>query len=58
MKKLIGNYEFELANDTVYIRDANNGELLKAITYRAYEAVDKFQAICKYWQAKLEQPAF
>ena len=58
MKRLIGTYEFELANDTVLIRDAKNGELLKAVTYRAYEAVDKFEAICKHWQAKLKQPAF
>ena len=58
MKKTIGNYEFELANDTILIREAATGELLKARTYKAHEAVDKYQAICKHWQAKLKQPAF
>lgn len=56
MKKLIGIYEFELVNDTVLIREAKSGELLKAVTYRAYEAVEKFNAICKHWQVKLRQP--
>ena len=58
MKKTIGNYEFELANDTIMVRDRATGELLKAQCYKAHEAVEKFEAICKHWQAKLKQPAF
>ena len=58
MKKIIGNYEFELSNDTILIRDASTGELLKAKAFKAHEAVEKFNAICKHWQAKLNQPAF
>lgn len=58
MKKLISIYAFELVNDTVYIREAKSGNLLKVKTYKALEAVDKFNAICNHWQAKLSQPTF
>ena len=58
MKKQIGIYTFELANDTVLIRETTTNELLKAKTFRAHEAVDKFNAICKHWEAKFKQPAF
>ena len=58
MKKQIGTYTFELVNDTIYIRETATKELLKAKTFRAHEAVDKFTAICKHWEAKFKQPAF
>jgi len=58
MKKQIGIYTFELANDTVLIRETATNELLKAKTFRAHEAVDKFNAICKHREAKFKQPAF
>jgi len=58
MKKQIGIYTFELANDTVLIRETATNELLKAKTFRAHEAVDKFNAICKHWEAKFKQQAF
>jgi len=58
MKKQIGPYAFELSNDTIYIYEATTGDLLKAKTYPASRAIEKFEAICKHWQAKLKQPAF
>jgi hypothetical protein len=57
MKRVVGNYQFELQNDMVMIKDAKSGELLKAVTYKAHEAVDKFHAAVKHWEAKLRQPA-
>lgn len=57
MKRIVGEYQFELHNDMVMIKIAKTGELLKAVTYKAHEAVDKFHAVVKYWEAKLRQPA-
>jgi len=57
MKKQIGNYEFELANDIIMIREAGTKRLLRAKTIKPFEAVDKFNALCKHWEAKLKQTA-
>jgi len=57
MKKQIGAYTFELANDTLLISETATGELLKAKTFKAHEAVSKFNATCKHFEAKLKQPA-
>ena len=56
MKKHIGIYTFELVNDMVMVRDRASGELLKTKTFKPYEAVERFNAICKHWQAKLNEP--
>ena len=57
MKKQIGAYTFELANDTLLISETRTGELIKAKTFKAHEAVDKYTAVCQHWQAKLKEPA-
>lgn len=58
MKRVVGNYQFELQNDMVMIKDVKSGELLKAVTYKAHEAVDKFHAAVSHWEKKLRQPAY
>jgi hypothetical protein len=57
MKKVVGPYTFELSGDMVMIKESRSGELLKAVTYKSFEAVDRFEAIVKHWEAKLRQPA-
>jgi hypothetical protein len=52
MKNVIGPYTFELHNTMVYVRETSTGNLLKAIDYKATEAMDKFNAICAHWEAK------
>jgi hypothetical protein len=54
MKKVIGPYTFELTGSMVSIRENSTGMLLKAIDYRPYEAVDKYNAICAHWSKKLK----
>jgi hypothetical protein len=53
MKKVVGPYTFELANDMVMVKDTKSGMLLKAVTYKAGEAVDKFHLAIKHWERKL-----
>ena len=54
MKKQIGPYIFELNNTMVMVRSVETGDLLKAIDYRAHEAIDKFNAICAHWEEKMK----
>jgi|LauGreDrversion4_2_1035121.scaffolds.fasta_scaffold773991_3 hypothetical protein len=58
MKRVVGPYTFELANDMVMIKETGSGNLLKAVTYKPAEAVDRFHAIVKHWEAKLRQPMY
>ena len=58
MKKVVGPYTFELANDMVMVKETKTGNLLKAVTYKSHEAVDRFHAAVKHWEAKLRQPAY
>ena len=53
MQEVIGNYQFKLVNDTVYISDVKTKELLKAKSFAANDAVNRFNAICKHWRSKL-----
>ena len=53
MKQIIGDLTIELNNTTIYIRETKTLELLKAKDFRAFEAMDKYKAICKHWAAKL-----
>ena len=54
MKKQIRPYVFELNNTMVMVRSVETGDLLKAIDYRAHEAIDKFNAICAHWEEKMK----
>ncbi len=54
MKKRIGPYTFELSNTMVLVHSNETGQLIKAIDYRAHEAMDKFKAICAHWEEKMK----
>ena len=47
MKKTISNYQVELDGDMIYIRNAQSGELINAKGVRPFEAVSKFNDVCK-----------
>ena len=57
MKRVVGPYTCELANDMVMVKDTKTGLLLKAVTYKAGEAVDRFHAAVKHWEQKLRVAA-
>lgn len=54
MTERIGDFNVILATDTLMIKDLN-GELLKAETYKASEAVDKYKEFCKSFREKVEK---
>tara|TARA_B100000768_G_scaffold41832_1_gene40715 strand:- start:109 stop:291 length:183 start_codon:yes stop_codon:yes gene_type:complete len=54
MTERIGDFNVTLEIDTVMIKDLN-GELLKAETFRASEAVDKYKELCISFREKVEK---
>ena len=54
MKKQIGPYTFELSNTMVLIRETSTGHMLKAIDYKASEAMDKYKHICAHWEYRMK----
>ena len=50
MHTIVKDIKIELQDDTVLIRDAKSEELLKAKTFRPFEAVDKYKEIVKLYQ--------
>jgi len=38
----------------VLVHSNETGQLIKAIDYRAHEAMDKFKAICAHWEEKMK----
>lgn len=48
MKKNFKNYECELSGSIVYIR--KDDELFKAVEVNPWEAVERYQSICKQVQ--------
>ena len=54
MKKQIGPYTFEISNCLITITETSTRTLLKAVEYRSYEAMDKFDAICAHWEKKMK----
>ena len=53
MQETIKDIIIELSDDTIMIRDAKSGDLLRAKVYRPFEAVDKFKEICKIYRQKM-----
>ncbi len=53
MKKVFKDITIELEDDTVFIRNSKTNDLLKARVFRAHEAVEKFEELCKVYQKKI-----
>jgi|TARA_B110000977_G_C10957517_1_gene447218 hypothetical protein len=53
MTEKIGSFSVELEIDTIMIKDSN-GDLLKAESVRASEAVDRYKQVCIDFRAKIE----
>ena len=54
MTERIGDFNVSLEIDTVMIKDLK-GELIKAETFRASEAIDKYKELCKNFKEKVEK---
>ncbi len=52
MFTIVKDIKIQLSDDTVLIRDAKTDELLKAKTFRPFEAMDKYKEIVKLYQAR------
>lgn len=53
MQETIKDIIIELSDDTIMIRDAKTGDLMRAKVFRPAEAVDKFKELCKIYKSKL-----
>jgi hypothetical protein len=54
MTERIGDFNVSLEIDTVMIKDLK-GELIKAETFRASEAIDKYKELCKNLKERVEK---
>jgi hypothetical protein len=53
MYTIVNDIKIQLADDTVMIRDAKTDELLKAKTFRPFEAMDKYKEIVKLYKTRV-----
>lgn len=52
MQETIKDIIIELSDDTIMIRDAKTGDLLRAKVYRPSEVLDKYKELVKIYKQK------
>lgn len=53
MQTTIQDIIIQLVDDTVMIRDAKTNDLLRAKTFKPFEAMDKYKELIKIYQKKV-----
>lgn len=53
MQTTIQDITIQLVDDTVMIRDAKTNNLLRAKTFKAHEAMDKYKELIQIYQKKV-----